>query len=99
MYRIMENLQQDEATNGESWRARAACAGEDYEMFFPSGSGREVSRAIKMAKAVCARCDVSSQCLKDALSNNEAYGIWGGATEAERAALVRGAMRRGGLSR
>ena len=97
MYRIMENLRQDEATNGESWRARAACAGEDYEMFFASRSDPGGSRTIKMAKAVCARCDVSSQCLKDALSNND-YGIWGGTTEAERAALVRGAMRRGRLS-
>jgi WhiB family redox-sensing transcriptional regulator len=36
------------------------------------------------AKAVCARCPVSRRCLDWAVSTQQAYGIWGGATNVER---------------
>lgn len=33
---------------------------------------------IARAKAICARCALSDQCLAGALERQEAYGVWGG---------------------
>ena len=42
----------------------------------------------KKAKAICARCPVISNCLKDALANNEPFGVWGGMSADERYRLI-----------
>jgi WhiB family transcriptional regulator, redox-sensing transcriptional regulator len=60
------------------WHDRAACRGFDAEIFF-----REHGRSTA-AKAVCARCTVRQECLEDALTNLELFGVWGGTTERER---------------
>lgn len=76
----------------------AACAGTDPfgELFFGpadehESSTHEPSRAeahrVERAKAVCAQCPVLGKCLIHALSEPEAYGIWGGLTRWERARL------------
>jgi WhiB family redox-sensing transcriptional regulator len=41
------------------------------------------------AKAVCRTCPVIASCRRYALEVQEPYGVWGGLTAAERAALVR----------
>lgn len=66
---------------GAEWRARAACRGMDPRMFFPAKGDVE---GIERAKAVCASCDVRSECLVFAKDNREAYGIWGRASVYER---------------
>lgn len=54
------------------------------------GSRRNVdARAEAAAKAVCAGCEVRAECLQYALDNNERFGVWGGASESERAAMRR----------
>lgn len=77
-----------------SWRSKAACLGEDTELFFPAGStGRALDQA-EQAKAICRRCDVSAACLEWALRTGQVDGIWGGLTEEQRRTLRRTRQRR-----
>ena len=66
-----------------NWRDRAACKG-DTESFF------SYDRVIlARARALCARCEVRSECLESALSGRYVQGLWGGLTEAQRQKLRR----------
>ncbi|MEV0636181.1 WhiB family transcriptional regulator [Streptomyces sp. NPDC050619] len=71
------------------WLRRAACAGEDPELFFPVSTSGPALRDIAAAKRVCARCPVITPCLTFALSNGQTSGVWGGTHEEERDALLR----------
>jgi len=77
----------------DDWRHRAACRGEDPELFFPIGTSGPALLQVEQAKAVCRRCTVAEQCLAEALRRRE-YGIWGGTTEAERGELIRRRTKR-----
>lgn len=72
----------DLETDRTDWRARAACHGEDPELFFSD------ARDADQAKAVCGRCPVVAECLAWAVSIKAADGVWGGTSEAERAPLL-----------
>lgn len=79
-----------------NWRAEAACASSDPELFFPVGKarpGNTVYDQVERAKEVCRRCKVAQQCLQYALETNQEFGIWGGLTEDERRSLKRRAAR------
>jgi len=71
------------------WLRRAACVGEDPELFFPVGTQGPALRDIAAAKRVCARCPVTLECLDTALSGGQTSGVWGGTCEQERDALLR----------
>ncbi|WP_312180118.1 WhiB family transcriptional regulator [Arthrobacter sp.] len=76
------------ADEGElGWQADALCAQTDPEAFFPEKGG-----STRDAKKVCAACNVRSQCLEYALSNDERFGIWGGLSERERRRLRKQAV-------
>jgi len=61
-------------------RTDRACIGVAPEVFFP----RKITQAaVDYAKAHCRRCPVRVPCLAYALAN-DADGIWGGTTAAER---------------
>lgn len=62
-----------------AWQARAACRGLDTDLFF---TDRGESTAA--AKAVCAGCNVRSECLAYAQAKAERFGIWGGLSERQR---------------
>jgi WhiB family transcriptional regulator, redox-sensing transcriptional regulator len=71
------------------WRSAAACQSADPDLFFPvsdSGSAREQTAKVK---AICSACRVRRECLAFALRTDQIYGIWGGMTEHERAAVRR----------
>lgn len=75
----------------EPWQVRAACRGPETWLFFPpSHPERKDEREEReaRAKAICARCSVTAECLEYALRNREPYGIWGGLNEVERQALL-----------
>jgi WhiB family redox-sensing transcriptional regulator len=72
-----------------TWRDRAACLGEDPELFFPDGNTRPALVQAEEAKAVCRRCEVTATCLKWALESGQEAGVWGGLSEEERRALKR----------
>ena len=57
-------------------------------MFFP-----EIGESGAEAKAVCAQCPVSRQCLDFALHNDETLGVWGGTTPRGRRLLRRELLR------
>ncbi|WP_326672780.1 WhiB family transcriptional regulator [Streptomyces canus] len=71
------------------WLRRAACVGEDPELFFPVGTQGPALRDIAAAKRVCARCPVTIECLDLALRDGQTSGVWGGTCEQERDALLR----------
>ena len=72
-----------------TWRDRAACLGEDPELFFPIGSTGPALVQIEEAKAVCRRCEVVDSCMKWAIESGQDTGVWGGLSEDERRALKR----------
>lgn len=69
------------------WQNRAACRGLDPELWFPLDL--RVLGAVEQAKAICGRCEVQPECLRWALEVPERYGVWGGHTPDERAAIHR----------
>ncbi|MGV9271429.1 WhiB family transcriptional regulator [Kitasatospora sp. NPDC003701] len=73
-----------------NWQLGAACRGADTSLFFhPSGErGKAHDEREEDAKRVCQGCPVRRQCLRHALEVREPYGVWGGLTETERAALL-----------
>lgn len=77
------------------WQRQAACGDLDGAWFFPADREPADVRAARTARAksVCALCPVVSDCLAYALSVREPFGIWGGLTEAERAAALRARSR------
>lgn len=77
-----------------NWRDKAACIGEDVELFFPIGSSGPAVDQTERAKTYCHRCKVSAQCLEWALQTNQDAGIWGGKSEDERRTLRRARQRR-----
>jgi WhiB family transcriptional regulator, redox-sensing transcriptional regulator len=78
---------------GRSWRLRAACRRVDSAVFFSPDAeqGREREVREVRAKAICARCPVIRECAVYALTAGERYGVWGGLSEQDRAALRLGA--------
>lgn len=81
--------------NVEPWVSDAACGGisdptGDPERFFPLGESRRhvtYYDAAAKARAVCARCPVTAECLDYALANDQRHGVWGGYDEHERAKI------------
>lgn len=69
------------------WQSEALCAQTDPEAFFPEKGG-----STKDAKRVCGACNVRSECLEYALTNDERFGIWGGLSERERRRLRKRAV-------
>ncbi len=72
------------------WQLRAACRGMDSSAFFHPADeqGPAKEQRIAAAKSVCARCPAMMDCQSHALAVREPYGIWGGLSEDERAALL-----------
>jgi WhiB family redox-sensing transcriptional regulator len=62
-----------------AWQDYANCRGADADLFFP-----ERGASTRKAKAICAACEVRTQCLDYAISQGEKFGIWGGLSERER---------------
>jgi len=67
-----------------SWQQYAACRGAGTSMHFPNqGAG------IADARAVCAGCEVRSDCLDYALADPSLGGVWAGTSERERRRIRR----------
>ena len=73
------------------WQLQAACRGMDGAVFFHPERERGAAKEGRdeRAKAVCRTCPVIASCRRYALEVQEPYGVWGGLTAAERAALAR----------
>jgi WhiB family redox-sensing transcriptional regulator len=65
------------------WETLARCHQYDPEIFFDPRA-----RSERQAKAICARCDVRTDCLAFALESRAEFGVWGGLSVKERRALL-----------
>lgn len=77
-----------------AWRRQAMCQGDAATDFYPPfGGERKRDRVAReqRAKAICATCSVSSQCLEQAVATGERYGVWGGLNFEERLSFRRSA--------
>lgn len=72
------------------WQLDATCRGMEVELFFHPARERrrQKQRRIDEAKAICHRCPVLEECRQYALQTREPYGIWGGLSEEDRAAIL-----------
>jgi WhiB family redox-sensing transcriptional regulator len=72
------------------WRVQARCRTEDPSIFFHPDGERGQARRLReqQAKQVCADCPVITECREHSLIYLEAFGTWGGLTEAERSRLL-----------
>jgi WhiB family transcriptional regulator, redox-sensing transcriptional regulator len=61
------------------WRAYAACAGTDPDLWFAAGAIEH-----RIAKRICRLCPVREECLAYAMDAPVDHGVWGGLTERER---------------
>ncbi|MEV0670961.1 WhiB family transcriptional regulator [Mycobacterium sp. NPDC050441] len=80
----------------EHWQGLANCRSADPDMFFhPDGERGDARRHRNLlAKQICTSCPVKGDCLDLALASREGFGIWGGMSEDERAAVLLGANMR-----
>lgn len=65
-----------------SWQEQGACWQSHADDFFVERG--DSGRGSVRAKAVCARCPVTKECLDYALENRMDFGIWGGLTYKQR---------------
>jgi len=74
------------AARAELWTEQALCrtAGRNPNLWFPEN---RLHADAKRAKAICNVCPVREQCLREALSDDDTRGIWGGFDERERTAI------------
>lgn len=68
------------------------CCGR-ADLFFSRDEGPRSTAAATLlrraqARQMCARCEVSAECLDEALAGDERWGIWGGLLPEERKALA-----------
>lgn len=74
------------------WAEHAACRGMGADIFHPAiarGVHARRSQAVRAAKAICATCPVTTECLADAMAlpahaDRESGAIRGGLTALER---------------
>lgn len=72
--------------NDQPWVADALCAQVgDHDLWFPDKGG-----SSRDARSVCRRCPAREACLQWAIDTDQRYGVLGGTTERERAALKKG---------
>ena len=75
------------------WHTRAACRTTSKSVFFGSSTPEErpayTLTSIRKARAICETCPVFNECLYQALTNREDYGLWAGTTMRQRKEIFR----------
>ncbi|PSM44646.1 hypothetical protein C6Y14_00395 [Streptomyces dioscori] len=79
------------------WCRRAACVGEDPEIFFPLADTLAPGPEARAALTVCRRCPVLLACRSWAIGHGEDAGIWGATTATQRRAVHRATVESGAL--
>ncbi|HBX77752.1 MAG TPA: WhiB family transcriptional regulator [Acidimicrobiaceae bacterium] len=78
-----------------SWQSVGACRGPQVTVFFPPSQFERKHDRLEReerAKAICAECSVTAECLEYALAIREPHGVWGGLSESERRARLEGTL-------
>lgn len=71
------------------WHDSANCKGMETNIFFTESTNKQYKKNTALARAVCNKCKVRSECLNYALTENVPFGIWGGLSPRERSAVIR----------
>jgi WhiB family transcriptional regulator, redox-sensing transcriptional regulator len=66
--------------------SEALCAQVDPELFFPLQGDNESGR---IAKQICTKCPLITDCLSEAILTNSTDGIWGASTPKDRQRIRR----------
>jgi len=66
----------------EDWRIAHRCGVDQDAIFFPSKGA-----SLSEAKAICVRCPIRAQCLREGLRVPETKGVWGGTNDRQRRKL------------
>ena len=74
-----ESADNSELSTERGWQDEANCLGVDANLFYPE---RGDHAAVMAAKAICAGCPVTAQCLEE--SAGEKDGIFGGMSGRQR---------------
>jgi len=81
--------------DAQNIKSKAACKDKGADMFFVDEgpiSNSKIRIAIGKAVTICNTCDVQIECLVNAVTNNEEFGIWGGFTAKERRKMFGGSI-------
>jgi WhiB family redox-sensing transcriptional regulator len=76
-------------TRPPAWTADALCAQGHPDAWHPERDDPNGAANAAVARRVCHRCPVRTECLAHALLNDEREGIWGGTTPNQRKAIRR----------
>jgi WhiB family redox-sensing transcriptional regulator len=69
----------DSTEIGVVWQKRAACRGEDPDMFYDVGTGAEAAaRTAALREEFCDKCPVARLCAAEGAATRSPYGVWGG---------------------
>ena len=68
---------------GDEWKSLGECK-DQTDLFYSTYKSN-----IEAAKRICADCVVRKLCLETAVANDEAHGVWGGASETERRKMTK----------
>lgn len=70
-----------------TWHDEAACIGADVNVFYAQAKGRRPADWTA-ARALCARCPVTAECLAEAIEHRDPHAFLGGLTPEERRPLM-----------
>lgn len=73
-----------------SWHREASCLGSPDDVLFFGAAKDGIYRpaSIKTAQQICDGCPVFTECLRFALEEREAWGIWASTTMRERKVIL-----------
>lgn len=73
------------------WQERGTCRGGPLGSFYPEGYHGKANKQIETQTAAryCTGCPVRAECLITALRNEDRFGVWGGTTPKQRAAMLK----------
>jgi WhiB family redox-sensing transcriptional regulator len=79
-YGVVEQVYlEPEGAASLDWQDRAACAGNDTDVFFPWGGNTPAALV-----SLCESCPVTETCREYAIDRDWITGVWGGTTRAQR---------------
>ena len=96
IYKETREVEQAPPPPPPDWRDKAACKGQDTELFFPNPSDHE---AAAWALAWCKACPVVTECLKAELAVEPTslllrHGVYGGTLPGDRHSAYRAELYR-----
>jgi WhiB family redox-sensing transcriptional regulator len=68
------------------WQDEGLCRDMDTDVFFGAGD-QMTDREVAIARVICDRCPVKSECRDYAVGTNQKAGVWGGTTPSGRMRL------------